>query len=178
LYGADIFCGSGYGSALIASRTRAHLLSIDGSTEAIQNANRLYFNPRIFFCAKHFPFHLPESQFDFIACIESLEHIKDYASFFTLLAASIKPGGLLFVSVPNEEIMPHGGYKWHIKHFYADELRQLAKNVSLEEVSCFSTRCTVIQDSKSRIFYPYQINNGEILQEAAGDTLLYEFKKI
>ncbi len=74
--------------------------------------------------------------------------------------------------------MPHGGYKWHIKHFYADELRQLAKNVSLEEVSCFSTRCTVIQDSKSRIFYPYQINNGEILQEAAGDTLLYEFKKI
>src|SRR5256885_10948301 len=37
-YGADIFCGSGYGAEILAETTQGNILAIDGSLEAIENA--------------------------------------------------------------------------------------------------------------------------------------------
>ena len=57
-YGADIFCGSGYGAEILASTTQGSILAIDGSTEAIENANKKIHDPNIIWAAKLFPFNL------------------------------------------------------------------------------------------------------------------------
>jgi 2-polyprenyl-3-methyl-5-hydroxy-6-metoxy-1,4-benzoquinol methylase len=72
LSGADVFCGSGYGAMLMSQKMNATILAIDGSAEAIENANQKIHSPDIIFAAKLFPFELPESSFDFITSMESI----------------------------------------------------------------------------------------------------------
>lgn len=177
LFGADVFCGSGYGAALLAQRTNATILAIDGSAEAIDNANRKIHDPAILFAAKLFPFELPESSFDFITSMESIEHVKDHETFFWVLTKALKPGGRLFISMPNEDVMPYKGYVWHYRHFVPSEVRELAHRFELEEIAAFSTSCAAYKDGKTCLFYPYQIDNRRPLDLEAGDTLFFEFKK-
>ena len=62
--GADIFCGNGYGSHLVAKRLQnTQILAIDASKEAIDLANRHYkVDKKIHFANKFFPFAPPPSR--------------------------------------------------------------------------------------------------------------------
>lgn len=177
LFGADIFCGSGYGSALVAQQLGASILAIDGSVESIAIASEKLLDPNIIWAAKLFPFDLPEECFDFVMSMESLEHVKDYESFFWVLAKSLKPGGSLFISCPNENITPYNGYKWHWRHFVPSEMRAFAKQNGLEEVAAFSTTCGIYKNGKSCLFYPHQIRNDEPRELEAAGTMFFEFRK-
>ena len=178
LFGADVFCGSGYGAALLAQKTNAMILAIDGSAEAIEVATRKLPDPNIIFAAKLFPFELPENTFDFITSMESIEHVKDYETFMWMLVKSLKKGGSLFISMPNENVMPYTGYIWHYKHFVSSEIRELADRHGLEQVNAFSTSSAAYgDDGKTCLFYPYQMNNDKPLDLESGDTLFFEFKK-
>lgn len=177
LFGADIFCGSGYGAALVAQETNASILAIDGSEEGIAIASRKISDPNIIWAAKLFPFNLPDACFDFIMCMESMEHVKDHETFFWTLAKSLKKGGQLFISCPNENVMPYTGYKWHYRHFVPAEVRALAQQFGLEETGAFSTVCGGFKDGKVAIFYPHQIKNDQPRDVEAGDTMFFEFRK-
>ena len=50
-YGADIFCGSGYGAEILAETTQGNILAIDGSLEAIENASNKILSPNIIWAA-------------------------------------------------------------------------------------------------------------------------------
>lgn len=176
-FGADIFCGSGYGAALVAQEVGATILAIDGSEESIAIASEKKHDPNVIWAAKLFPFNLPDEAFDFIMCMESMEHVKDYETFFWTLTKSLKKGGQLFISCPNENIMPYSGYKWHYRHFVPSEVRALAEQFGLEEISAFSTTCCGFKDGKVAIFYPHQINNDQPLDLEMGDTMFFEFRK-
>lgn len=183
-FGADIFCGSGYGSALIARETEATVLAIDGSEEAIVNANKKFTYPNLIYAQKYFPFELPISSFDFIASMESIEHIKEHELFFYILQNALKPDGDLFISAPNEDVLPLGDYKWHFKHFRTNELVAWAKKYGLSVVNIFSTKSHVINSQTGMCylnhpdaFYPQQINNHKLFRENIGETNLYHFKK-
>lgn len=177
-YGADIFCGSGYGAKILAEKTQGHVLAIDGSSEAIASANQKIHHPNILYTSKLFPFSLPNGAFDFVASMESLEHIKDFEAFFWVLAQSLKQGGQLFISAPDENTMPYTGYVWHYKHFRPEEIRNLARQNHLEEIEAFSTSCQIFKDGKARIPYHYQISNDNPLDIGQGDTLFFEFRKL
>ena len=56
LFGADIFCGSGYGSNILARGTNSLVLGIDASDESIAQANLSFQRPNILFSAKIFLF--------------------------------------------------------------------------------------------------------------------------
>ncbi|BDE69456.1 hypothetical protein HQS1_05800 [Delftia lacustris] len=176
-YGADIFCGSGYGAEILASTTQGSILAIDGSTEAIENANKKIHDPNIIWAAKLFPFNLPKETFDFITSMESLEHVKDFEAFFWVLSQSLKSGGTLFISSPHEEIMPYTGYIWHYKHFLPEEIRSLARQNNLMEINAFSTNSSIFKDGKSCLFYPFQMGNDQPVDLEKGDTLFFEFRK-
>jgi ubiquinone/menaquinone biosynthesis C-methylase UbiE len=178
LFGADIFCGSGYGAALAAQQLDSSVLAIDGSSESIAVATEKLLDPNIIWAAKLFPFDLPQECFDFVLSMESIEHVKDYESFFWVLARSLKRGGQLFISSPNEAVMPYTGYKWHWRHFLPAELRELAKQCGLHEEVAFSTTCQLLKDGKSCLFYPHQMRNDEPLPLQDGDTMFFEFRKL
>lgn len=177
LFGADIFCGAGYGAILMSQQLNATILAIDGSAEAIEIANRKLHAPNVIFAAKLFPFELPEATFDFIASLESMEHVKDFETFFWMLSKALKPGGRLFISAPNENVMPYQGYIWHCKHFRPEEVTALAEQYGLREIGAYSTSCQVYEDGGSRLYYPYQLDNDRALDLDAGDTLFFEFEK-
>lgn len=176
-YGADIFCGSGYGAKILAETTQGIIFAVDGSAEAVEHANKKIHHPNIFYTAKLFPFNLPGDTFDFIASMESMEHVKDYEAFFWTLAKSLKKGGRLFVSVPDERIMPYDGYIWHYKHFTPDEIKYLSKINNLKEIQSFSTSSHAYKDNKSALYYPYQISNECPFNIGEGDTLFFELEK-
>lgn len=177
LFGADIFCGSGYGAAMIADDLDVFMLAIDGSAEAVQVAEEKVMRPNIIYAGKLFPFDLPESKFDFIASMESLEHVRDFEVFFSTLAHSLKGGGRLYLSVPNENIMPYQGYVWHFKHFKPEHLRALAAKHGMKEVYAASTACHLIHEGSLKNYFIYPVKKDGFLPLDVGDTMFFEFTK-
>jgi ubiquinone/menaquinone biosynthesis C-methylase UbiE len=178
LFGVDIFCGSGYGSKLVATELDVSLLAIDGSQEAILQASEKIHNPNILWTSKVFPFDLPDESFDFVMSMESIEHVRDFDTFFWLLTKSLKKGGTLFLSCPNESVTPYSGYQWHFRHFVPQEMRALAFKCNMLEVNAFSTLAHGLKGRKTVIFYPFQINNELPLSLEDGDTMFFEFQKL
>lgn len=123
----DAFCGNGYGTHLLCERLRCHAMGIDASPGAIQCANAHYASNRIFFCQKEFPFDLPKRTFDAATCLESLEHVQGADALVGTLAGALKPGGVLFLSTPNEDIFPHDSatHKFHVRHFRREDVMEL-----------------------------------------------------
>lgn len=124
LVGGDFFCGTGYGTHLLANHPHVYMMGVDASQEAVSFANRYYGGERIFFSSKVFPFDLPKAYFDFIVSFESIEHVEDSEKFVRIMIDALKPGGILFLSVPNETIRPF--YKqddpFHFRHYTFDEI--------------------------------------------------------
>lgn len=129
--GLDAFCGNGYGTWLAAKELNAEMLGIDGSDEAIQAARQHFNTPRTSYATKCFPFDVPAQAYDFVTCFESIEHVDQPEVFFHALADSLKPGGVLFVSTPNEATMPFARnaawFKHHCRHFRREEMIALAE---------------------------------------------------
>lgn len=122
--GLDIFCGNGYGTFLLAkSNPSAHVIGVDGSAEAIAQANENYTLTNNLFAHKLFPFMLPKQAFDFIACFESLEHVEADEAMFSAMVAAVKPGGLIFVSAPNQKYhdLQKNPHIFHFRHYLHDE---------------------------------------------------------
>lgn len=121
--GLDIFCGNGYGTALLATRTFTPMLGMDGSREAIDVANRYFSTPETVFSAKLFPFTLPRARFDFAVSFEAIEHVRDDALLIGEIAAALVPGGLFVASVPNQGCLPltDAHSRFHVRHYHVDE---------------------------------------------------------
>lgn len=128
--GIDLFCGNGYGTQHLAERTGARLVGIDGCEEAIDVARERYAGTHIDYEALHFPFALPSARFDFATCFESIEHVDDAPKLLAMIAGSLRPGGLLFLSTPNEAALPlrenAAFFGFHHRHFEREELLELA----------------------------------------------------
>ncbi len=128
-FGLDAFCGTGYGTCLLAEQIDCPVLGIDASDAAIALANAHFANLRTLFSAKIFPFSLPAATFDFVVCLESIEHVAQAECFLQTLTQSLKPGGLLVVSTPNSErwslvLNPN---RFHHSHYTQQELIGLAE---------------------------------------------------
>lgn len=122
--GLDIFCGNGYGTFLLTQHNpNVHVIGIDGSAEAIAQANENYALINNLFAQKLFPFVLPQQAFDFIACFESLEHVEADEAMLSAIVAAVKPGGLIFISVPNQKFndLQKNPHAFHVRHYLHDE---------------------------------------------------------
>jgi 2-polyprenyl-3-methyl-5-hydroxy-6-metoxy-1,4-benzoquinol methylase len=133
--GLDLFCGNGYGSYMIA-RQGHQVLGIDGSDEAISLANRAYGIDGTYFARKLWPFILPEVQFDFCFCLESIEHLENSAVFMDRVYNALKPGGILVLSTPNEDLMPFdpAQHKFHKRHYTCKQTLDLFRQRRMELV--------------------------------------------
>lgn len=132
-FGLDVFCGVGYGSWM-AAQSGHHMLGIDASAEAIAVADRSYGGPGVFYSCRAWPFELPEARFDFAFCLESVEHVDDGVALVAAVVRALRPGGVLVLSTPNQDLMPFipAQHRFHTRHFTQAETFSLLRNTGCE----------------------------------------------
>jgi SAM-dependent methyltransferase len=114
---------------------------IDLNAVAIAVANHHWGFERLLCCSlDEFTARSPEA-FDFILCNQVVEHLTDPVGICTTLVALLRPGGILYIDVPNadqwrerlrrgEHLSPTG----HLNHFTKKTLRRLLARAGLEVV--------------------------------------------
>lgn len=139
----DIFCGVGYGSYMFSQAFPDCLIdAYDGSSDAILHA-KANFNQRgkIDFRQGLWPFLL-EKKYDVILSIESIEHVEDDKQFLKDLFHALTDNGLLFLSFPNQYVMPlvKTKHKFHFRHYLLDEAFDLVSQVGFGLVDWYGQK--------------------------------------
>lgn len=138
----DIGCGAGLVAEPLA-RMGADVQGLDAGEQVIAVARAHAAGqqlPIAYSCGEAVEFAKRNpARFDFITCLEVIEHITDISSFLSAIAALLKPGGLLIFSTPNRtpaswavliagaerllKLIPDGGHEWS-QFVTPDELTQ------------------------------------------------------
>ena len=140
LKGLDVFCGNGYGSYLLSKNLDiTSLLSIDGSNEAIEFAKIHYQNENIEYKCQLFPFKLEKNKYDFVASMESIEHVEDDETFLKEISGSLVKGGVLFLSTPNADKLDLklNPSFYHLHHYRPNELKKWFKKHGLNIITFY-----------------------------------------
>ncbi|UUZ91206.1 class I SAM-dependent methyltransferase [Paenibacillus sp. P25] len=91
---------------------------------------------------------LPAQQFDMVTCFETIEHITSENDFLNKINRLLKPGGILLISSPNEEIIPclqnpfypGGKNPHHHRHYTPKELKELLSSTGFTVIDQY-TQC-------------------------------------
>lgn len=124
----DIGCGIGYGSFFLATMTPClSITAVDLSEEAIEYAREHYRHGKINFIRGDALKINLDAKYDIIIAYEITEHIENASDFLKRISLLLKPEGKLFVSTPNEEIMPYSKerFPFHVRHYSSAEFENL-----------------------------------------------------
>ncbi|MBK5110836.1 MAG: class I SAM-dependent methyltransferase [Thermoleophilia bacterium] len=121
---ADLACGEGYGSAVLADRA-AEVIAVDANPEAFEHARARYGSANLTFrrgLVESF-----EDERDAIVFLQTIEHIQDPDS---LLEGFARSAPVAYISTPNLlTLAPEGAEKsdnpWHIREYRLEEYRAL-----------------------------------------------------
>lgn len=147
---ADLACGEGYGSAVLAERAAA-VVGVDANPEAHEHARLRYVRPNL-----RFERDLVEnvaavdSELDAVVFLQTIEHIEDVPA---LLAAIASAAPLAFISTPNRlTLAPEGAEKsdnpWHLREYLLGEYRELLDGAfgSVEVLGLFHARKLAVHE--------------------------------
>ena len=178
-YGADIFCGNGYGSYVVASKLKnTKILSIDASKEAIELANNYYkIENRIKFIDKFFPFELEKDKYDYVISFESIEHIQDDIQFIETIISAIKNNGYWFLSTPNEEKMSlkKNNNKFHFRHYTNKMVNGIFKKYNLKVIEQYGEDTYSI-DKNGLITGTLSEDKMKLIKDYKGQFMVYILK--
>ena len=123
----DAGCGSGYGTKILKEGGAADVHAFDLSSHAIEFAHRNFSDFADFRTCGITDLAVYEGkEFDLVACSEVLEHIKEYGrereALIQLRKNVMKPGGMLVLGTPNDEMLPNHGFSYR-------EMEDLLKEV-------------------------------------------------
>jgi 2-polyprenyl-3-methyl-5-hydroxy-6-metoxy-1,4-benzoquinol methylase len=70
---------------------------------------------------------LEEGSFDLVTCFETVEHVHESAALLDNLNRALKPGAMLVISTPNEDVLPFKNFKnpYHVRHYTPREFEEL-----------------------------------------------------
>ncbi len=128
---ADLACGEGYGSAVLA-RTAAEVVGVDANPEAHAHASARYRRPNLRFergLVEEFDGGGGGPSVDAIVFLQTIEHVQDPGGLLERFA-SVAPTS--YVSTPNRlTLAPAGAEKsdnpWHVREYTVDEYRELVE---------------------------------------------------
>lgn len=125
---ADVACGEGYGSDLLARRAKS-TLGIDADPGTLEAARRKYGREGLSFVqgdARALP--LADDSLDLLVSFETLEHLADQEAMVSEIARVTRPDGLAVISTPDRDLYSPGGVKHnenHVRELSAAEFRAL-----------------------------------------------------
>jgi 2-polyprenyl-3-methyl-5-hydroxy-6-metoxy-1,4-benzoquinol methylase len=137
----DVGCGPGH-TLVEAKRRGWDPVGVDLVPDAVQVAVERYgLDVR---CGMLEESGLPERSFDVVSATHVLEHQQDAAGFLTSIARWVKPGGYLFVEVPNWSSVDRmgNGDKWfglrpleHLGHYSPRTLAKTMERIGFEPIA-------------------------------------------
>jgi 2-polyprenyl-3-methyl-5-hydroxy-6-metoxy-1,4-benzoquinol methylase len=150
----DVGCGVGYGSFILATRSRCtKILAIDIDGGAIRYARVFYRHPKIHYLkADCYKVNLFAKGVDTVICFETIEHLEEDSLFLKKIYEAIKAGGRLVLSAPNQAFMPFDKkcFPFHKRHYLPGDLSRLILDSGFVLKNVFSqTQC-----------HPKEINPG------------------
>jgi SAM-dependent methyltransferase len=121
---ADLACGEGYGSAVLAE-TASEVVGVDANPEAHEHARLRYRRPNLRFergLVEQF-----EGPVDAVVFLQTIEHIEDPGALCERIAAAAPTA---YISTPNRlTLAPAGAEKsdnpWHLREYTLEEYRAL-----------------------------------------------------
>lgn len=121
---ADLACGEGYGSDLLAAAADA-VVGVDANPEAHEHARLRYRRPNL--CFERGLVESFADPCDAIVFLQTIEHVEEPGR---LLAGFAEAAPLSYVSTPNRlTLAPPGAEKsgnpWHLREYTAAEYREL-----------------------------------------------------
>lgn len=136
----DLGCGIGYGSYKLAEQGGS-VTAIDFDQQAIDFAKENWQHGNIVFKQRDI-LQLNDSDLpgkvDLVTAFEVVEHVIFDTGVIQKAKQLLKTGGLLFVSVPNQTVIPHTIElnPYHIKHYSLDDIQKELANrgFTVEEV--------------------------------------------
>ena len=148
----DAACGVGYGSFLLTQAVpKLGITAVDIDPYAIQYAKEFYGKNSINYIQSDILDCSFKSKFDAITSFETFEHVLNDELLLSRFFFFFKPGGILFISTPNQETLPFSSnnYPFHVRHYSPSEFTS-----SLEKAGFIIEQC-VSQPSKTdeRIVY-------------------------
>lgn len=135
--------GAGYGHVLHALAERfpeSERMAIEFSAVCVRHLEKL--GVRVFDQPAESVLPDLDKQFDLVIISHVLEHVQDPRALLELVRTKLKPGGLLYVEVPNiplEAVLRYPDHVWaprydepHISFFSEDALRGLLESIGLD----------------------------------------------
>ena len=141
----EIGCGTGFVISAIAKQFPSALLSgseylEEGLVFARQRLPKADFNQMD---ARNIPY---ESAFDAIGAFDVLEHIDEDEAVLTQIGKALKPGGLVFITVPQHRWLWSSvdDYACHVRRYSPDELLQKVSGAGFEMLRSTSFVSTLL----------------------------------
>ena len=96
----DIASGEGYGSQLLASRSRS-VVGVDIAPEAVRHAQAKYSRANLSFLeGSCTAIPLPDASVDVVVSFETIEHIQEHEQFLAEVLRVLRKDGQLLISTP------------------------------------------------------------------------------
>lgn len=125
---ADVACGEGYGSDLLA-RNAKRAIGIDADPETIDAAREKYTHPGLTFTrgdARDLP--LDTDSVDLLVSFETLEHLAEQEQMLSEISRVVRDDGLAVISTPDRDLYSPDGVRHnehHVKELNTAEFRAL-----------------------------------------------------
>jgi SAM-dependent methyltransferase len=97
----DLGCGNGSAVTQYIGRVADRVLGLDFHLPSVEYANSHFGNPHVKFERADVTTVSGIADFDVAILADVLEHVKDPGAMLRLAVESVKPGGLVFVTIPN-----------------------------------------------------------------------------
>lgn len=125
----DIACGTGFGSAMLAEKTKGKVIGGDIAREAIDECIATWKKENLEFrVLDGTALDFPDNYFDRITSFETIEHTTQYRKMVAEFARVLKPGGQLILSTPNISVSSPNGIivnPYHTQEFTFEELKEI-----------------------------------------------------
>jgi SAM-dependent methyltransferase len=127
---ADLACGEGYGSDVLARGGAAEVVGVDANPEAHEHARLRYTRPGLGFVRTLV--ELYDEPCDAVVFLQTIEHVHNPGEILDRFRALVGPGGVAFVSTPNVlTLAPAGaqrsGNPWHVHEYRPEEFAALCR---------------------------------------------------
>ena len=127
---ADLACGEGYGSDVLARGGAAAVVGVDANPEAHEHARLRYTRDGLRFVRTLVEVY--DEPCDAIAFLQTIEHVRNPGEILDRFKELVGPDGVVFVSTPNVlTLAPPGaersGNPWHVVEYRPAEFGALCR---------------------------------------------------
>lgn len=127
---ADLACGEGYGSDVLARGGAAAVVGVDANLEAHEHARLRYVRDGLSFTRTLV--ELYDEPCDAVVFLQTIEHVRNPGEILDRFRALVGPGGIAFVSTPNVlTLAPPGAERsdnpWHVHEYRPEEFAALCR---------------------------------------------------